>query len=53
MRRRKKYDLYFVITLSLLSIGYFVYSHMSAESRGVENYAAALEDYKKRSDENE
>ncbi len=47
MRRRKKYDLYFVITLLLLSIGYFVYSHMSAESRGVENYAAALEDYKK------
>ena len=47
MRRRKKYDLYFVITLLLLSIGYFVYSHISAESRGVENYAAALEDYKK------
>ena len=47
MRRRRKYEFYFVIGLFLFSVGYFVYSHMSAESRGVENYAAALDDYKK------
>ncbi len=47
MRRRRKYDLYFVIVLLIFSMGYFLYTHISAESRGVENYAAALEDYKK------
>ena len=46
MRRRKKYDLYIVVFLALFTIGYFVYNHTSSEVRGVENYSAALEDYK-------
>lgn len=46
MRRRKKYDLYIVVFLALFTIGYFVYNHTSSESRGVENYSVALEDYK-------
>lgn len=46
MRRRKKYDLYIVVFLTLFTIGYFVYNHTSSEARGVENYSAALEDYK-------
>ena len=46
MRRRKKYDLYIVVFLALFTIGYFVYNHTSSEARGVENYSAALEDYK-------
>lgn len=46
MRRRKKYDLYIVVFLALFTIGYFVYNHTSSESRGVENYSAALDDYK-------
>ena len=45
-RRRKKYDIYVVIFLALLTIGYFVYNHISAESRGIENYTKALETYK-------
>ncbi len=46
MRRRKKYDLYIVVFLALFTISYFVYNHTSSESRGVENYSTALEDYK-------
>lgn len=46
MRRRKKYDLYVVIFLAIFTIGYFIYNHTSSESRGVECYSAALEDYK-------
>lgn len=46
MRRRRKYDLYVVIFLTLFTIGYFVYNHTSAESRGVENYSTALDSYK-------
>ena len=46
MRRRKKYDLYIVVFLALFTIGYFAYNHTSSESRGVENYSTALEDYK-------
>lgn len=46
MRRRKKYDLYIVVFLALFTIGYFAYNHTSSESRGVDSYSAALEDYK-------
>lgn len=46
MRRRRKYDLYIVIFLALFTLGYFIYNHTSAESRGVDSYSAALEDYK-------
>lgn len=45
-RRRRKYDIYAVIFLALLTIGYFVYNHISAESRGVKYYSEALETYK-------
>ena len=46
MRRRRKYDFYLVVFLALFTIGYFIYNHVSAESRGVENYSQALESYK-------
>ena len=46
-RRRHKYDLYIVIFLALFTLGYFIYNHTSSESRGVKNYSAALESYKK------
>ena len=46
-RRRHKYDLYIVIFLALFTLGYFVYNHVSSESRGVESYSLALENYKK------
>ena len=45
-RRRKKYDLYIVIALVILCIGYFTYNHVSSESRGIKAYTAALENYK-------
>ena len=46
MRRRRKYDFYIAIFLTIFTIGYFVYNHVSAESRGVEQYSTALEAYK-------
>jgi len=46
MRRRRKYDIYLVIFLALFTAGYFFYNHVSAESRGINNYSAALESYK-------
>ena len=45
-RRRKKYDLYIAVALAIFTIGYFVYNHTSSESRGIQNYSVALEDYK-------
>ena len=45
-RRRKKYDLYIVIFLAIFTIGYFVYNHISSESRGITAYTQALKDYK-------
>lgn len=46
MRRRRKYDFYIAIFLTIFTVGYFVYNHVSAESRGVEQYSTALEAYK-------
>lgn len=46
MRRRRKYDFYIVVFLAIFTLGYFVYNHISAESRGVEQYSMALEAYK-------
>lgn len=46
MRRRRKYDFYIVVFLAIFTLGYFVYNHISAESRGVEQYSTALEAYK-------
>ena len=45
-RRRKKHDIYVVIFLALLTIGYFIYNHASAESRGIAHYSNALKTYK-------
>ena len=45
-RRRKKYDLYFVIFLIILTAGYFIYNGISSEERGIEAYKSALEIYK-------
>lgn len=45
-RRRKKYDLYIVIFLAILTAGYFIYNHISSEARGVDLYAVALKSYK-------
>ena len=46
MRRRKKYDLYIVIFLAILTAGYFIYNSVSSESRGIKAYSSALEYYK-------
>lgn len=45
-RRRRKYDLYFVIALAIFTICYFVYNHVSSEDRGIQAYSSALESYK-------
>ena len=45
-RRRKKYDLYIVIVLAILTVGYFFYNHVSSETRGINAYSTALESYK-------
>ena len=45
-RRRKKYDFYIVIFLVVVTTIYFVYNHMSSESRGIVCYQQALEKYK-------
>ena len=46
MRRRHKFDLYFVIILAIVTFGYLIYNHTSAGSRGITNYSAALKSYK-------
>ena len=46
MRRRNKFDLYFVIFLLIFTIGYFIYSYKTSEARGVEHYSQALKLYK-------
>lgn len=45
-RRRKKYELYFVIVLAIFTISYFIYNHVSSEDRGIAAYSEALEVYK-------
>lgn len=45
-RRRKKFDLYIVIFLLLLTVGYFTYNKASSEDRGIRAYTKALEIYK-------
>ena len=46
MRKRHKYDLYFVIILAIVTFGYLIYNQTSAGSRGVTNYSIALKSYK-------
>jgi len=45
-RRRKKYDLYIFIGLLIITAGYFIYNHISSETRGIKAYTSALESYK-------
>lgn len=45
-RRRKKYDLYIVIFLAIITLSYFIYNHISSEDRGITAYQQALQIYK-------
>lgn len=45
-RRRKKYDLFIVVFLAIITAGYFFYNNVSSETRGINAYSAALESYK-------
>ena len=45
-RRRRKFELGAVIFLSIFTIGYFTYNHVSSEARGVKAYSEALTHYK-------
>ncbi len=44
--RRRKYDFYIAVFLTIFTVGYLVYNHVSAESRGITKYSSALELYK-------
>lgn len=46
MRRRHKYDIYFVIIVAIITVIYFICSNISAGSKGFENYSKALASYK-------
>jgi tetratricopeptide (TPR) repeat protein len=47
MRRfRRKFDLYIVIFLAVITACYFLYNHYSSEDRGIKAYKRALELYK-------
>ena len=45
-RRRRKYDLYIVIVLAVITLAFFMYDHVSSEDRGVKAYQTALQSYK-------
>jgi soluble lytic murein transglycosylase-like protein/tetratricopeptide (TPR) repeat protein len=46
MRRRTKYDIYIVLFIAIVTCAYFMYTHYSAEDRGISAYTTALEGYK-------
>ncbi len=46
MIRRRKKDLYIVAFLFVVTLGYFIYSNVSAGSKGYTNYSEALKIYK-------
>ncbi|MCQ2753725.1 MAG: transglycosylase SLT domain-containing protein [bacterium] len=46
MRRRTKYDLYIVIGLAVVTLGYFLYTNISASDKGIQTYSDALKPYK-------
>ena len=46
MRRRKKYDLAIAVVIFTVTLGYFIYSNISAGSKGYVNYSDALKLYK-------
>ena len=45
-RRRKKFDLLFVVILMIVTMVYFAYNHISSEDRGISAYQKALDIYK-------
>lgn len=45
-RSRKNIDLYIVIFLAIVTLGYFTYNYMSSEQRGIVFYQQALASYK-------
>ncbi len=45
-RRRRKFDVYFVIALAIFTAGYFIYNNVSSEDRGISAYSDALKIYK-------
>ena len=51
-RRRKKFDLAFVLIVAVLTIAYFIYNNISSEDRGIKYYTSALEIYKNADFEN-
>ena len=51
-RRRRKFDIYLVILLSIITLCYFVCNHFSAEDKGFKIYKTAIETYKKGDFEN-
>ncbi|MBR1775543.1 transglycosylase SLT domain-containing protein [bacterium] len=46
MRRRRKFDIYLVIVLSLITVIYFVYNYYHSEAKSVVQYSDALKVYK-------
>ena len=46
MRRRHRFDIYWVTGLAIITIGYFVYSNVSSGQKGIEKYSEALKAYK-------
>ena len=45
-KRTKKYEIIYVIILVFLTMSYFAYNHLTAETRGINAYSKALEIYK-------
>ncbi len=46
MRRRNKFDLYFVVFLAVITLGYFIYNRTFAGSKAITYYSTALKSYK-------
>ena len=46
MRRRRKFDIYLVIILLIITAGYFMYNRNYSESSGVSQYSKSLKLYK-------
>lgn len=46
MRRRRKFDIYLVLIIFIITICYFAYNYHYSESKGVSYYSEALKPYK-------
>ena len=46
MIRRRKKDLYLVVFLFVVTLGFFIYNNISSGSKGYTNYSEALKVYK-------